>query len=124
MTRVLIFSDIHNDSGALQRLMEIDADAYFCAGDLVNWGRGLEKLAPLLQPKAAQLYVLPGNHESERDIAEFCARHGFVDFHGQTTEIGRRRFAGLGYSTPTPFDTPGEYSEAEMATRLAKFTEY
>ena len=29
--------------------------------------------------------------------------------------------AGLGYSTPTPFDTPGEYSEAEMAARLKPF---
>ena len=29
--------------------------------------------------------------------------------------------AGLGYSTPTPFDTPGEYSEEEMAARLEKF---
>jgi Icc-related predicted phosphoesterase len=28
---------------------------------------------------------------------------------------------GLGYSTPTPFDTPGEYSEKEMAERLADF---
>jgi hypothetical protein len=26
----------------------------------------------------------------------------------------------LGYSTPTPFDTPGEYSEQEMAARLEK----
>ncbi len=27
--------------------------------------------------------------------------------------------AGLGYSNPTPFHTPGEYSEAELAERLA-----
>ena len=31
--------------------------------------------------------------------------------------------AGLGYSSPTPFDTPGEYTEEEMAARLAKFAE-
>ena len=35
-----------------------------------------------------------------------------------------RRFAGLGYSTPTPFDTPGEYSELEMAARLEAFADY
>ncbi len=29
--------------------------------------------------------------------------------------------AGLGYSNPTPFDTPGEYSEKEIAERLAPF---
>ena len=29
--------------------------------------------------------------------------------------------AGLGYSSPTPFNTPGEYSEAELAERLERF---
>jgi len=29
----------------------------------------------------------------------------------------------LGYSSPTPFDTPGEYSEPQMAARLAKFAD-
>jgi Icc-related predicted phosphoesterase len=29
--------------------------------------------------------------------------------------------AGLGYSNPTPFNTPGEYSEKELAARLAGF---
>ena len=53
MTKVLVFSDIHNDARALLRLMAIEADAYFCAGDLVNWGRGLEKIpSPLLEPKS------------------------------------------------------------------------
>jgi len=124
MTKILIFSDIHNDTRALEKLLGTEADAYICAGDLVNWGRGLDKLAPLLAPKAERLYMMPGNHESERDIADFCARHGFINFHGATAELGGVRFAGLGYSTPTPFDTPGECSEIEMAARLAAFVEY
>ena len=74
MTKVLIFSDIHNDLPALQRLLAIDADAYFCAGDLVNWGRGLDRMAPLLKPKGERMYMLPGNHESERDIADFRSK--------------------------------------------------
>jgi Icc-related predicted phosphoesterase len=124
MTSVLIFSDIHNDTRALEQLMSKDADAYICAGDLVSWARGLEKLAPLLAPKAERVYVLPGNHESERDIAEFCARHGFMNFHEAKVEVSGVRFAGLGYSTPTPFDTPGEWSETEMASRLEQFAEW
>jgi hypothetical protein len=124
MPNVLIFSDIHNDTRALGKLIATEADAYICAGDLVNWGRGLEKLAPLLAPKAPSVYLMPGNHESERDIADFCARHGFHNFHGATAEFGGVRFAGLGYSTPTPFDTPGEYSEIEMAARLEPFAEF
>jgi Icc-related predicted phosphoesterase len=121
MPRLLIFSDIHNDRQALQSLMSIDADYYFAAGDLVSWARGLDKMAEVMQRCADRVYVLPGNHESERDIADFCERYGFVNFHGGTLDIAGTHVAGLGYSTPTPFDTPGEYSEEEMATRLEKF---
>jgi hypothetical protein len=123
MARVLIFSDIHNDRLALQKLIDIEADAYFAAGDLVNWGRGINKMGEVMQRRGERVYVLPGNHESARDVESFCQEFGFVNFHGATTEIGGVRFAGLGYSTPTPFDTPGEYSESEMAERLAAFTE-
>ena len=121
MTRLLIFSDLHNDVRALEKLMDIEADYYFAAGDLVSWARGLDKMAEPMKRRANRMYVLPGNHESERDIAEFCQRHGFVNFHGGTLAIGETQVAGLGYSTPTPFDTPGEYSEQEMAVRLEKF---
>jgi Icc-related predicted phosphoesterase len=121
MVKALIFSDIHNDKIALEKLMAIDADAYFAAGDLVSWARGLDKMGDVMKGRRDRVYVLPGNHESASDIAEFCERFGFVDFHGATAEIGGVRFAGLGYSTVTPFDTPGEYSEEEIAQRLEKF---
>ena len=42
MPRALIFSDIHGDSRALQKLVDTEADYYFAAGDLVNFGRGLD----------------------------------------------------------------------------------
>ncbi len=130
MSRLLVFSDIHGDLRALERLMAIEADYYFAAGDLVSWGRGLEKVGPILGlhskgSRGNRVYVLPGNHESEQDIAEFCERFGLVNFHGGTLDLpgvrGSVRIGGLGYSSPTPFDTPGEYSEEEMAARLAKF---
>ncbi len=121
MPRILIFSDIHNDARALENLMNVDADYYFCAGDLVSWARGLDKMAEILKRHADRIYVLPGNHESERDIASLCERHGFHNFHGATMRIGDVHLAGLGYSSPTPFNTPGEYSEEELASRLSKF---
>jgi Icc-related predicted phosphoesterase len=37
-------------------------------------------------------------------------------------EIDGWHIAGLGYSSPTPFNTPGEYSEAEIARRLQPFS--
>ncbi len=120
--KLLIFSDIHGDRSALEKLMATEADYYFADGDLANWGRGLEQLGPIMQRRAERMYVLPGNHESDRDIAQFCEQYGFHDFHGQSIEIGGYQVAGLGYSNPTPFDTPGEYSEEELAARLENFS--
>jgi uncharacterized protein len=96
MVKALIFSDIHNDGRALTKLMAIDADVYFAAGDLVSWARGLDKMGELMRSRAERVYVLPGNHESASDIAAFCERFGFMDFHGATAEIGGVRFAALG----------------------------
>jgi Icc-related predicted phosphoesterase len=124
MPTALIFSDIHNNARALEKLMATEADAYFAAGDLVSWARGLDKMAEILKRRVGRMYVMPGNHESESDIAGFCARNGFVNFHGAMAEIGGVRFAGLGYSTVTPFNTPGEYTEDEIATHLEKFVEW
>jgi Icc-related predicted phosphoesterase len=122
MPRLLVFSDIHNDTRALKHLMDVDADYYFAAGDLVSWARGLDKMGEAMRSRAGKTYVLPGNHESAQDISSFCQRFGFVDFHGGTLQIGGFNIAGLGYSTPTPFDTPGECSEKEMAAQLDKFS--
>ena len=57
--------------------------------------------------------------------ANFCDRFGFVDFHRQVRSLeskaGVVKFAGLGYSNITPFHTPGEYTEEEIAEALASF---
>jgi uncharacterized protein len=119
--KLLIFSDIHSNHKALERLMDTEADYYFAAGDLANWGRGLEPCGKIMQPRGERVYVLPGNHESAPQIAVFCAKFGFHNFHEQSIRIGEHHVAGLGYSSPTPFNTPGEYSEAELAERLVRF---
>ena len=119
--KVLVFSDIHGDWRALERVMETEADYYVAAGDLANFGRGLDRLAPILQRRAAQTYVIPGNHESEADIAAFCDRYGLHDLHGRSIQVNGYALAALGYSNPTPFNTPGEYSEQELAERLEPF---
>ena len=119
--KLLIFSDIHADLNALEKLVATEADYYFAAGDLVNWARGLERVGPLLAKQADKMYVFPGNHESESDIEQLCTDFGLHNFHGGTLQVNGYHIAGLGYSNPTPFDTPGEFSEAELSRRLSKF---
>jgi Icc-related predicted phosphoesterase len=119
--KVLVFSDIHSDSRALERLMSIEADYYVCAGDLVNWGRQLDAMGEILQRHAERVYVIPGNHESASQIEDLCAKFGLHQFHGEYVKVGEFYLTGLGYSNPTPFDTPGEYSEEELERKLHAF---
>ena len=119
--KLLIFSDIHNDMRALQKLMDIEADRYIAAGDLVTLGRGLDAAGNVMKAKADKVFVLPGNHESVRDIERFCAKFKFRDLHETSFEAGGFHIAGLGCSNPTPFNTPGEYTEAELDEKLQPF---
>lgn len=118
-----MFSDIHGDTASLERLMEVEADHYIAAGDLATWSRGLERCGEILRRRADRVWVLPGNHESERQIEEFCRTFGLREFHGRTFQASGWTVAGLGYSNPTPFNTPGEYSEDELARRLEPFAD-
>jgi hypothetical protein len=120
--RLLLFSDIHNDWRALGRLMETEADYYIAAGDQVTWARGFEPCGEILARRAGRVYVLPGNHESAAQVEAMCARHSLHNFHERYFQAGRWQVAGLGYSNPTPFDTPGEYTERRIAERLEKFS--
>jgi len=123
--RILIFSDIHGDTKSLERILATPADLYISAGDLSTFGHALERCGEVLQPLGEQLWVIPGNHETAEQNTAFCKKFGFVDFHRQVRVLegknGVTQWAGLGYSNPTPFDTPGEFSEEEIAAALAPF---
>jgi len=107
----------------LEHLLSVEADYYIAAGDQVTWSKGIERCGEILQTRGERVYVLPGNHESADQVAGMCARYGLHHFHERHFQVGRWYVAGLGYSSPTPFNTPGEYSEAQLATRLQRFAE-
>jgi hypothetical protein len=117
--RLLVFSDLHGDRAGLELLLDTEADVYIAAGDLSDWGRGLDGMATLLTRRAPHVWVLPGNHEHASRVEELCSRHGLNSMHGRVFEHSGWRFAGLGHSTPTPFNTPGESSEEQFAASLA-----
>jgi Icc-related predicted phosphoesterase len=123
--KVLIFSDIHGDTRALEQLIAQPADIYIAAGDLSTFGKDLDRCGEIMKPLGEKVWVLPGNHESHDDTRAFCQRFGFFDFHRQIralkSERGTTQWAGLGYSNITPFNTPGEYTEEEIAKALAPF---
>jgi uncharacterized protein len=122
VSKLLLFSDIHSDWKTLENILTVEADFYIAAGDQVSWARGLDRAGEILKTRGDKVWVLPGNHESAAQITDLCARFGLNDFHERSFEAGRWKIAGLGYSSPTPFDTPGEYTEEQLADKLAKFT--
>ncbi len=119
--KLLIFSDIHNDWKTLESLLNVEADYYVAAGDQVTWSKGIDAAGKILQRRGDRLYVIPGNHESADQVAGMCARYGLHDLHERHFQADRWCIAGLGYSSPTPFNTPGEYSEPQIAERLQRF---
>jgi Icc-related predicted phosphoesterase len=123
--KILIFSDVHGNTGALERIVAQPAEVYIAAGDLATFRRGLDRCGRALEPLGERLWLLPGNHETHDDTRALCKRFGFIDFHRQVRPLesakGATHWAGLGYSNVTPFHTPGEYSEEEIAQALAAF---
>lgn len=119
--RVQVFADIHGDISSLRRAVAVDADYYIAAGDLVTWPAPLDPCANALAHLGESLWVMPGNNELAEQVEAFCSQYGFRNFHQTSIKVGGTYFAGLGYSNPTPFGTPGEYTEDELAARLARF---
>ena len=119
--RVQIFADIHGDIASLQRAIAAEADIYIAAGDLVTWPAPLDVCGEVLKHLGNRLWVMPGNNETDEQIKEFCDEFSFQYFHEVSWVVQGTHFGGLGYSNNTPFNTPGEYSEEELAERLARF---
>lgn len=119
--RFQIFSDIHGDFASLRQAVAVEADVFIAAGDLVTHPAPLDPCAEVLAPLGDRLWVMPGNNETAEQVRKFCERHGFRSFHEEVHEVAGVHFAGLGYSNPTPFDTPGEYSEEDLAAKLSCF---
>jgi Icc-related predicted phosphoesterase len=125
--KILLFSDTHGDIRSLERIVAQPADLHIAAGDLATFRRKLDACGEALKPLGEKLWLLPGNHETHEDTRTLCQRYGFIDFHRQARTLESSRgvtyWAGLGYSNITPFNTPGEYSEEEIAEALSAFDE-
>ncbi len=112
--RLLIFSDIHNDWKTLERLLGVEADYYIAAGDQVTWAKGTRTLRRDPADRAAtRSTCCRAITNRPTQVAGMCARHGLHNFHERHFQVGQWHVAGLGYSNPTPFNTPGEYSEPQ-----------
>jgi uncharacterized protein len=118
--RILALSDIHAEENTLDRLrtvaMRSNYDLVIIAGDLTN--NGPESFAQeLLDLFPDNLLCVHGNMDPPNVIDLLSSSKSYI--HGKKVKIGGWNFVGLGGSNPTPFRTPSEYSEDEIARLLA-----
>jgi Icc-related predicted phosphoesterase len=122
--RVLLFGDLHGDAEATRRMAtQLEEVEYgFCLGDIVSFGRGLPQALNLLDV-GTELYVLPGNHETEEDMRRGCGEHSHLHyFHGQHVALETATFAGLGGGVEARFGMPFELSEDAASGLLKRFS--
>lgn len=116
---ILAFGDIHMDIRAVERIPEIDrADCVVITGDLTVLG-GRPEARRVLDAVAARnprLYAQIGNMD-RREVDDLLSEEG-INLNGRGVVLGGVGLFGLGGSNPTPFGTPSEFSEEEMARRL------
>lgn len=120
--KIIAFGDVHMDLGRYNSIPGIkEADLVIITGDITNFGHKSDAGLIIKEIKSAndRVLALAGNLD-ESDVDDYLTTIG-INLHGrgETVENGIGIF-GLGGSNPTPFNTPNEFSEDEMATLLEK----
>lgn len=117
--RFIAAGDIHMDPGRLADIPDIgSADYIIITGDITNYGSSHEARTVfdrLLQFNSSILAVA-GNLD-QPDVARFLEDLG-ISLHGTARQFDGLGIMGLGGSNYTPFKTPYEFSEQQLADLL------
>ena len=121
--RILAFSDLHRRLSLIPSLKEKArrAEVVIGAGDFSDFGRGLDEVFKGLSGISEAFFVIPGNNETPVMIEKCCRAHGCKNIHGSRVSYAGYALAGIGGSTPTPFNTPFELTEDEIERILKGF---
>ena len=122
--KLLLFSDLHTNTAAAARLVELarDADVVVGAGDFANERHGVSTCIPILSAIKAPAVLVAGNNESYDELVAACKSwHEAHILHGASVTIAGIPFFGIGGGIPvTPFgDWSWDFSEAD-AERLLR----
>jgi Icc-related predicted phosphoesterase len=114
--RLLIVSDIHGSLSNVEKLGRISRDVTIVAGDLAECGsrEEAEQVLAILEEQGAPVVWVPGNCD-DPSLASLGAG---LNVHARSIELEGVVYAGAGGSLYTPFNTPFEYGEEELAKLL------
>ena len=118
--KLLLFSDLHCDVRAAERLVGLAeaVDVVIGAGDFANLRRRLHQTIDVLRKIEKPTVVVPGNSESQEELEEACMGWSAAHvLHGSGIQIQGVPFYGLGGAVPvTPFGA-WSYDLTEDAAR-------
>jgi hypothetical protein len=118
--KILAFGDIHEYVHSLESLSTAlrQADLLLVSGDLTRW-RGPETASKILESiKQHNANILAQVGNTDCWETNHYLDHLGINLHGQGYRFGDLGIFGVGGSNPTPFYTPTEFSEEEIAAYL------
>jgi Icc-related predicted phosphoesterase len=125
--KLLAFSDVHCDLGAIDSLVEQarSADVVAGVGDFASVHEGLLQTVAPLEAIEAPVLLVPGNNETADALRSATAGWDHVTtLHGETATIEGIDFFGIGGGIPTtPWDWSFDLTEDEAANMLRPLPE-
>ena len=125
--RVLAFSDVHCDVGAVEALVAqaADVDVVAGVGDFASVHEGLEQTLAPLRGIEPPLLLVPGNNETVDALrAAVVGWDGVTVLHGEAADVDGVSFFGIGAGVPTtPWDWSFDLTEEEAAEKLTGLPE-
>lgn len=118
--KIISFGDVHEDTSSLIKTKPVleKADLIVISGDITNC-RGkeeAEKVIDAVRKYNKHILAQYGNMDNA-DVDTYLTREG-INLHGNGYLFGDIGIFGCGGSSPTPFNTPSEISEADIEKYL------
>jgi uncharacterized protein len=125
--KLLAFSDVHCDLGAVESLVEQarGVDVVAGVGDFASVHEGLEQTVAPLRAIGVPVLLVPGNNETVDALrAATAGWDGTTVLHGEGAEVDGVSFFGIGAGVPTtPWDWSFDLTEEEAEGMLAGMAE-
>lgn len=123
--RLFVISDLHGKASLARAALEAaaGADAIVVCGDISDFGHGLREVCGVLSSfEGGEVIVVPGNCDLPSEVEKVCSEFGLTYAHGRLIDLGGVKLGTVGGSTKTPFNTPLELGEDEIASLLSRFS--
>ncbi|MDH3360613.1 MAG: metallophosphoesterase, partial [Desulfobulbaceae bacterium] len=119
--RIIAFGDIHMDLAKIVDIPALEsADLLLLTGDLTNFGgrTDAKRILTAIRAINPNILALAGNLDQPEVNSYLQAED--ISLHGHGIMLNDLGIFGVGGSNQTPFATPNEFSENEIASLLGR----